>query len=118
MDRNLGQQPGLIEIKCPKSKKSVAPADLLKDKSFYVELKDGQPKLKESHEYYSQIQMAMGLSGVSYCDFVVYTFAGLIIARTPYDHDRFLQIMLRINSFYKQYMLPKLCGQDTEISEE
>ena len=93
---------------------------LLKDKTFYIESDSGLPKLKKSHEYYSQIQMAMGLSGAAYCDFIVYTLVGLIIARTPYDHDRFINIMTRVNTFYKQYMLPKLCTSKSiaESSEE
>ena len=37
---------------------------MLKDKSCYVKLRDGMPHLKEEHsnDYYSQIQMSMGLS--------------------------------------------------------
>ena len=34
---------GLIEIKCPFSKRNLHPQDMLKDKNFYVELRDGMP---------------------------------------------------------------------------
>ena len=55
---------GLIEIKCPFSKRNLHPQDMLKDKNFYVELQDRMPHLKEEHSngYYSQIQIAIGLS--------------------------------------------------------
>ena len=39
---------GLIEIKCPFSKRNLHPQDMLKDKNFYVELRDGMPHLKRS----------------------------------------------------------------------
>ena len=64
---------GLIEIKCPFSKSNLHPQDKLKDNNFYVELRDGMLHLKEEHSngYYSQIQMAMGLSQLKFCDFIV-----------------------------------------------
>ena len=40
---------GLIEIKYPFSKRNLHPQDMLKDKNFYVELRDGMPHLKEEH---------------------------------------------------------------------
>ena len=50
---------GLIEIKCPFSKRNLHPQDMLKDNNFYVELRDGMPHLKNEHSngYYCQIQM-------------------------------------------------------------
>ena len=99
---------GLIEIKCPKSKRSVSPDALVNDKKFYMTLENGMPALKKNHKYYTQIQIAMGLSGVLFCDFVVYTFGGLIIARTDFDHNYFISVMGKINSFFRKYMLPAL----------
>ena len=63
---------GLIEIKCPFFKRNLHPQDMLKDKNFYVKLRDGMPHLKEEHSngYYSQIQIAMGLSQLKFCDFI------------------------------------------------
>ena len=50
----------------------------------------------------------MGLAGASFCDFVVYTFGGIIISRLDFDHTYFVDLMQKINSFYRTYMLPKL----------
>ena len=54
---------GLIEIKCPKTKRNMTPAEMMSDQRFYVEMKDDVPSLKKNHSYgyYSQIQIAMGL---------------------------------------------------------
>ena len=58
--------------------------------------------------------MAMGLAGASFCDFVVYTFKGLIIVRTYFDNEYFLELVDVLNSFYKAYMLPKLLENEKE----
>ena len=58
------RQIGLIEIKCPKSKKNSKINDLVHDQSFYVKYDDGVPLLKKDQPngYDKKIQMAMGLS--------------------------------------------------------
>ena len=55
---------GLLEIKCPKSKRNCTPNELFEDKSFYVGIKNCEPYLKKIHGfgYYTQIQMAYGIS--------------------------------------------------------
>ena len=58
---------GLLEIKCPISKRDILPADLVKDEKFYVRMDGSTPYLNKKHAYYTQIQMAMGLSGVKFC---------------------------------------------------
>ena len=59
-----GNMSGLIEIKCPKSKKYGKINDLVHDQSFYVKYEDGVTALKKDYpnDYYTQIQMTMGLS--------------------------------------------------------
>ena len=85
------RQIGLIEIKCPKSKKNSKINALVHDPSFYVKYEDMVPVLKKYYPngYYTQIQMAMGLSQVTFCDFIVYTFDDMIIIRTQFDEDFF-----------------------------
>ena len=58
------RQIGLIEIKCPKSKKNSKINDLVHDQSFYVKYDDGVPlpKKDQPNGYDKKIQMAMGLS--------------------------------------------------------
>ena len=92
----------------PKTKRKSTPDDLMADESFYVSLVNGKPELKREHGYYTQIQMAMGLSGAPYCDFIVYTFKGLIIVRTPFNNEYFVNVIQKLNIFYRKYMLPLL----------
>ena len=64
-----------------KSKKNSKTSDLVNDQLFYLKYEDGVPVLKKYHRngYYTQIQMAMRLSQIKFCYFIVYTFDGLII---------------------------------------
>ena len=70
-DNAHNPQIGLIEIKCPYSKRDFYLNDLLNDK-FYVGSTDGDPYLKLDHSngYFSQIQIAMGLSQAKFFDFI------------------------------------------------
>lgn len=109
-DESDDRKFGLIEIKCPKTKKNLTPQELCKDSKFYVEMDNDKPRLKRDHSngYYTQIQMAMGLTGATFCDFVVYTFKGLIVVRTDFDETYFKTLLEKLNNFYKHYMLPNL----------
>ena len=105
----------LLKIKCPHTKRHLSPIDLVQDPNFYVNLENGKPVLKKSHStgYYSQIQLAMGLSGFDTCDFVVYSFKGLIIVRTEFDVCYFDSLIQKLNSFYKKFMLPRMASSLT-----
>ena len=83
-DSNNNPNIGLLEIKCPKSKRNSTPQELLGDQSFCIGIYDGQPYLKKTHGngYCTQIQMVMGLAHATFCDFIVYTFQGMFIIRT------------------------------------
>ena len=98
---------GLLEIKCPFSKRNLHPQDMFKDKNFYVELLDGMPHLKKVHSngYYSQIQMAMGLSQLKFCDFIVHSFRGMIIICIPFSEIYFIKLNERLNHFFKNALL-------------
>ena len=101
---------GLIEIKCPKNKKNHTIDELISDESFYINRIDGKLVLKKEHSsgYYTQIQLAMGLSGAMFCDFVVFVFDGMIIVRTPFDVDYFIELVPKLNDFYKKFLLPEV----------
>ena len=104
--------PALIEIKCPYSKRNMKPNEIVKDEKFYVGLKNGKPFLKESHSfgYFTQIQIALGLSQIEKCYFIVYTFQGLILCEVFFDEEYFTRVMLKLNDFYKFYYLKSVVG--------
>ena len=107
---------GIIEIKCPESKRNMTPEEAVADKSFYVGVdENGIPFLKVGHSYgyYTQVQMAMGLCQTSY--FVAYTYKGMIIIRIPFDPDYFKRIVNKLSLFYKNHILPKRVSNKSRV---
>ena len=45
--------------------------------------------------------MYMGLLGVSYTDFVYYTFSGLFIVRVEFEKEHFQELIVKLNLFYE-----------------
>lgn len=84
----------LLEIKCPYRWKSDC---------FYF----GHVPIY----YYDQIQGIMGFLGLQFCDFVVWTPAGMEINRVRFDPDYF-QTVLRpaLLTWYTTLFYPTLCG--------
>ena len=64
-------------------------------------------KQKHSDGYYEETQMCMGLSGVSYADFVYYTFNGLVTVKIKFGKEHFEKLIVKLNSFYKDNVVPQ-----------
>ena len=99
-------QFGLAEVKCPSSKFSVSPVEACSDPNFYLEIKDGIPRLKKSHISYDQVQGQMALTGAKRCDFVVYTSRGLSIERINFDEEHWKRVRAILQRTYFRYFLP------------
>ena len=87
-DNNIPEQFGIVLVKSPRAKRNFDPFVLLQDSSFCMEKLDNDLlclKQKHSGGYYEEIQVCIGLSGVSYANFVYYTFIGLVIVRVKLD---------------------------------
>ena len=83
---------------------------LLQDSSFCVE-KLGTDLLclkQNSDGCYEETQMCIGLSGVSYTNFVYYPFNGLVIVKVKFDKEQFQ----KLNSFYKDYVVPQVLKKE------
>jgi hypothetical protein len=72
---------GVLEVKCPYSKKDVPMETACADPSFYLSTSDQGTQLKENHQYYYQIQTQLHSTKRKYCDFVVWTPSQIHIQR-------------------------------------
>ncbi|XP_050409493.1 uncharacterized protein LOC126824334, partial [Patella vulgata] len=65
---------GLLEIKCPFSKKNETLEQAATDTTFYLEKNGDSYKLKRKHPngYFCQVQGQLALTGLKWCDFCVY----------------------------------------------
>ena len=92
---------GLGEVKCPYTKFHVTPLEACSDPNFFMEkVNDNECRLKRDHEYYTQVQGQMGVTGAQWCDFVVYTSKGLYVERIPFDPVFWQNLKRELLSYY------------------
>lgn len=101
---------GLLEIKCPYVLRDNLPTDLCKLSntqclSFCCKLDNGALKVKKLHTYYAQMQFAMAVMEMTWCDFVIWTPHGISIERVPFDAD-WPQMSSQLLQCYKSWILP------------
>ena len=93
---------GLVEIKCPYSICEQAPST-----SNYNHINsDGH--LKKTSPYYTQVQGQMGVIGVKYCDFFVYTRHGFLIDRVEFDLEFWQNLLAKVEKFWHNFIAPEL----------
>ena len=83
-------EPGLLEIKCPYTKRNWSPNELVADKKLYIARNNADElflKSEHSSRYYTHIQIAVSLTDLKWCHFVVYVYSGLIRANVNFDQQ-------------------------------
>ena len=109
IDKSHNDKYGLLEIKCPYKFRNVSIQEAVLDKSFCMEQIDDKIRLKRNHCYFYQIQGQMALSGLKWCDFVVYTFQSIFVERIAFEEDIWADVMLPcLTKFYFEHALPYL----------
>ena len=96
---------GLVEIKCPFTLRNLTPEEACADPNFYCHLVNGKPELKKDHPYYYQVQGQLGLTGLKWCDFVVFFQTGLIIQRIKFDELLWKSMIDKLTKFYQQHVM-------------
>ena len=97
---------GVVEIKCPYSKKDSNPeaADCLESGS-----------LKKDHQYYYQVQLQMFVCNVGHVDFVTYTFPNdepvIAVERIYPDVDFLVTSIVQAGCFYTVAILSELLAK-------
>ena len=100
---------GIIEIKCPYACRNMSVIEACsKIKPFYCEIENGDIKLKKNHQYYYQVQGAMGIVGVEWCDFIIWTTKGMTIERIQFDKLFWTSCLTYLRSVYLEYVLPEI----------
>ena len=102
---------GLLEIKCPFSKRDVSPKIACEDPSFYCFFSsDGSMRLKRNHQYYHQVQLQLFVCSDMYqwCDFCVYTTKGVMVERLYLDVNWIQDYVPQLRHYYVNFMLPEL----------
>lgn len=96
---------GVLEIKCPYSLREKKGEELA-TATFCSELTDSGPRLKREDYYYAQLAEQMGVSGLSWGDFVVYGKDFILIERIQLNKAEWDGMRDQLNYFYFNTLLP------------
>ncbi|KAK2554925.1 hypothetical protein P5673_023608 [Acropora cervicornis] len=107
---------GLLEIKCPFSKRGEALNQAAADPNFYLEKVGGKFYLKKEHTcgYSAQVQGQLALTGLKWCDFCIYLSDSneMCVDRIYFDtHYWKNKLLPKLSQFYLQHALKYLVGR-------
>jgi hypothetical protein len=117
-DHQLGVY-GLLEIKCPlilhdKNIKDFNEILTTKQKqSFCLKKTCEGITLKRSHSFFYQVQMQLGVTGLKWCDFVVWTNKGYIVERVHFDPTFWAPVKAQLVKFHHQTLCPEVFEMKT-----
>ncbi|CAN7945514.1 unnamed protein product, partial [Ixodes pacificus] len=109
-----GNDKGLLEVKCPASKRNMTPAEACEFSDFCCHIVNGNVELKKTHPFYFQVQGQMAVVGVQWCDFALWTDNGdlwdsLSVERVYFDQffwDN--EVLPGLHYFYRFCIVPEL----------
>ena len=105
IDFGCSQPFRILEVKCPSTKSYVTALNACASPKFCCEHEGEQRRLKTNHECYAQVQGQLGITGASWCDFVVYTFKGMSIQRITFDQQFWDNISQSMSGYYFQHFI-------------
>ena len=100
---------GVLEIKCPYTASHTKPDESV---CGFLCKKDGVTSLLHSHKYFYQVQGQMGVLGVSYCDFWVFSSYGHHLERIDFDSKFWSRLKASLTTFVKGYLSPAILMQN------
>lgn len=101
---------GILEVKCPYSARDITVREACSNPSFYMDFDNDTQvyRLKPEHNYYYQVQGQLMVTGVEYCDFVVFTKKDIVVKRIFPDLDFIKSMLDDLSRFYCQHVRNRL----------
>lgn len=102
---------GLLEIKCPASlyDSDLTPLEAAHRDDFFCYHDGTAVKLKQNHKYYTQVQGQLGVTGLAWCDFMVWCGENrLSVQRITFNADQWREILSKLVNFYGAHARPYL----------
>ena len=113
-DPSSSSKFGLLEIKCPYSKRGDTLDQASSDPDFYIEKVGADFFLKKTHFYYAQVQGQLALTGLPWCDFCVYLSDSneMCVDRIHFNSDYWENELLpKLKNFFFNYALSFIVGK-------
>ena len=92
---------GLLEIKCPS-------CDSVYDVKFLKHFEDGTLSINRNGEHFIQIMGQLGLSGLKWCDYLVWCENDFHLERIYFSDNLFQDILKKLQDFFYKFGLPIL----------
>ena len=67
--------------------------------------------IKQSHQYFYQIQAHIGICAATYADLIVWTTKDCLVTRIIPSHNFFIEVVQNVNELYCSSILPELLGK-------
>ena len=120
-DPSANEKYGLLEIKCPYSKKGETLDQAAADPNFYLEKVGERFYLKKEHScgYYAQVQGQLALTGLKWCDFCIYLSDSneMCVDRIYFDPCYWANKLLpKLSQFHLHHALQFLVGRAKRVS--
>ena len=102
---------GLLEIKCPFTKRAETLEQAAMDPGFYLEKVRDTFHLKREHScgYFCQMQGQLAITGLQWCDFCIYLSSSneMFVERIYFDADYWSnQLLPKLSDFCMKHALP------------
>ena len=97
-DPNEYPQFGLVEFKCPNVHNFMD--------CKYLKMEGGSPQLKKSHSYYWQVQGQLLITGMQWCDFVVWAQEDYVVQRIYVEPEVQSAIREKADHFFFYHYMP------------
>ena len=108
-----GGHTGILEIKCPYSARNMTVAEAAHEiPTFFMATSGNSMKLKNTHQYFYQVQGQLMVTGAPFCDFVIYTSKDIHIERILPDTEVWEAMLSKLTLFYKQHITPFLASTE------
>lgn len=112
-DQSTNEVDGTAEYKCPYSARELTPVEACTQvKDFYCKLEGGKPVLKQTHNYFYQIQGIMAITQRKWCDFVIWTPKGISVERIAADTSFWEKMVPKLDTFWNRAILPELAAPE------
>jgi len=97
----------ILEIKCPIScrNKLIFDEDSKKCNLSYLKYENDEIVLKSSHQYYTQCQIIMFVTGLDKCDLFIYNSIKPLLICLEKDELFLKKVILKLEYFYFNYFL-------------
>jgi hypothetical protein len=100
----------LIEVKCPYRARQGTVREMCSNDAFCCSLDSNlQPRLKDTHDYYFQIQGQMAVTKIHVCDFIIWTPNDITVEAITFNEKFWIEKCYPyLKKFYFDLVLPEI----------